>query len=197
MKTKQTCYMCDQISTSREHVPPKCFFLEENEKIGKKIQRYNLITVPSCSDHNNSTSADDQYLLFVITSHIGNNFLAQKLFSTRVVRAIQRRPAMLGFISNRFPVRVNGRESIAYIINQDRIERTIDKMVRALYFHHVHQKLTRNIITHIPSLLPIHPNRFIDIITKDQKIDKNIQFLLNNCPFARQKADQGIYEQAG
>ena len=37
----ETCYMCDEIATSKEHVPPKCIFPEKKD-IGEDnfLRRY-------------------------------------------------------------------------------------------------------------------------------------------------------------
>ena len=57
MPILETCYMCDSIATTREHVPPKCLFPEKKD-IGDDIYRQNLITVPSCDKHNTSKSQE-------------------------------------------------------------------------------------------------------------------------------------------
>lgn len=54
------CYRCNNIATSVEHVPAKCFFPKEHRK--------NLITVPSCEQHNNETSKDDEYVRGIIVA---------------------------------------------------------------------------------------------------------------------------------
>lgn len=50
-----TCYMCDAEATTVEHVPPKCIFPESKDlsSTDKLLDfRKQLITVPSCDDHN-------------------------------------------------------------------------------------------------------------------------------------------------
>src|SRR5437588_3137057 len=47
-----SCYCCDRPKTSREHVPPLCFFPDEKDKKGAPKYRKNLIRVPSCDQHN-------------------------------------------------------------------------------------------------------------------------------------------------
>ena len=51
------CYFCGKEATSKEHVPPKSFFPDKDK------HRLNLITVPSCHDHNNKKSGTDEYIL--------------------------------------------------------------------------------------------------------------------------------------
>jgi len=52
-----SCYFqgCDEKATTKEHVPPKCFFPDD-----EKVQ---LITVGSCPLHNNAKSHNDTYAL--------------------------------------------------------------------------------------------------------------------------------------
>lgn len=63
------CYRCNNIATSVEHAPAKCFFPIEHRK--------NLITVPSCEQHNNETSKDDEYVRGIIVASKGNNETAR------------------------------------------------------------------------------------------------------------------------
>lgn len=56
-KNQRTCYRCSAPATTREHFPPRCFFPKGE---GLNLQ---LKTVPSCKEHNNDKSSDDQYLL--------------------------------------------------------------------------------------------------------------------------------------
>jgi hypothetical protein len=69
----QSCYMCDQPGTSREHVPPKCFFPEKKDLPPDVDFRVNLITVASRDEHNLRMSGDDQYVLLVIVGNWQNN----------------------------------------------------------------------------------------------------------------------------
>ena len=52
-----SCYYqgCQRRGTTREHIPPKSFFPND--------QRNQLLTVTSCELHNNSKSSDDIYVL--------------------------------------------------------------------------------------------------------------------------------------
>jgi hypothetical protein len=88
MTEPQTCYMCDQISTSREHVPPRCLFPEAKDVQGQF--REDLITVPSCEDHNSSKSSDDEFLLVSLAGIVGNNSVGYLHKFTKVDRAIYR-----------------------------------------------------------------------------------------------------------
>jgi len=63
------CYFCGENAQSKEHVPARCFF-PENESYRKQ-----LITVPSCEKHNEDTSVDDEYVASTSTMLLHfNNF---------------------------------------------------------------------------------------------------------------------------
>lgn len=65
------CYWCDKKATSDEHVPLDVYFL--------KTRMYgieNLITVPSCDEHNMQKSQLDEYLTVTLYGKVGNNGLA-------------------------------------------------------------------------------------------------------------------------
>ena len=78
---EKTCYMCDRIATSKEHVPPKCLFPKGGERI----------TVPSCDLHNGKKSDDDEYLMLFLTRIFGVNAVATEIANTKVYRALQRK----------------------------------------------------------------------------------------------------------
>ncbi|MDC5072991.1 hypothetical protein NRA08_18095, partial [Acinetobacter baumannii] len=68
-----TCYMCDAEATTVEHVPPKCIFPESKDlsSADKLLDfRKQLITVPSCDDHNGKKSKDDEYLFCMLAISI-------------------------------------------------------------------------------------------------------------------------------
>jgi hypothetical protein len=86
IKSKESCYACDSSSTSREHVPPKCLFPAD---LGVDLRK-NLITVPSCNEHNGKKSDDDEFLLASLAGIIGCNDIGMLHKFTKVDRAIRR-----------------------------------------------------------------------------------------------------------
>jgi hypothetical protein len=68
------CYYqgCEDPATTREHVPPKAFFPED--------QRSQLLTVPSCAKHNNAKSPDDIYALAHICMNAAPANRAREVF---------------------------------------------------------------------------------------------------------------------
>lgn len=85
---EEKCYMCDDIATSIEHVPPKCLF--PSSKDSGENYRVNLITVPSCDKHNGQKSHDDEFLMVSIAGIIGNNSIGYQHYNGKIQRALKR-----------------------------------------------------------------------------------------------------------
>ena len=138
-----SCYACTNLATTREHVPPACLFPEVKDAPGSADLRRNLITVPSCEEHNLRKAGDDEYLLFVLAFNLPANPTAELQLSTKVARAIGRRPALARSIlreGERVLV-IDDRtrevyESGQFNLDGARFDRTLDLIARGLYFHH-------------------------------------------------------------
>jgi hypothetical protein len=87
--TLETCYMCERVPSCTEHVPPKCLFPEKKD-VGSDSFRKNLITVPSCDEHNSKKSDDDEFLMVSIAGIVGNNSIGYIHNMTKVNRALRR-----------------------------------------------------------------------------------------------------------
>ena len=125
MRPQPSCYRCGKPATTNEHVPPKSFFPR-----GGNLQ---LKTVPSCQEHNNGKSGDDQYLLTHITMHAakGDN-LAKRLFLRSVVPQLERSALFRQRIAGDRVERGDG--SVAYPVDTARCDRFFDHLCYALYF---------------------------------------------------------------
>lgn len=82
--------MCDNIATSREHVPPLCLFPEIKDTKGINFRK-NLITVPSCDIHNSKKSDDDEFLMLSLSGLIKNNPIGSFHQLTKANRAVRRK----------------------------------------------------------------------------------------------------------
>lgn len=80
--------MCVSLATSREHVPPLCLF-PESKDVGGKDYRRNLITVPSCDEHNSKKKSDDEFLMVSLAGIIGNNSTGYRQRFSKVDRALR------------------------------------------------------------------------------------------------------------
>jgi hypothetical protein len=165
--------MCDKEATSAEHVPPKCFFPEKKDLPPGLDYRVNLITVPSCDDHNSSKSQDDEYMLLVLISHFENNIAAQRQFTKKMLRAIKRRPTLLQLLANHRPARVDGQPTIVFTVNRERFDRYINLIVRALHFNHYGEKWLDPILSQSPALFAVGGSSYQPI----SDVNRGIQYL--------------------
>lgn len=142
----QTCYMCERPATSDEHVPPKCLFPEEKDLPKGVSLRKDLIKVPSCDIHNTKRSKDDEYLLYVLSMNIANNAVAFRQFSTKILRAVDRRPGLMqSILSGQQEVVAVDRTGTAHnalMVKADmsRIYKCFNQMARALYYKEFQEK---------------------------------------------------------
>jgi hypothetical protein len=177
MTSAATCYMCDSVETSREHVPPLCFF-PEAKKFGQDLRR-NLITVPSCDQHNSQKSKDDEFLRSVILMTPGNNEAGQHQFAWKLLPATSRKPHAYRpfFIDKGTVAQGKGR---ALQINRDRFNRCIDHLARALFFHAYKRKWKLPIITFSPNFFSgINLDDMVPHQPSMRAIEASRQFLSN------------------
>jgi hypothetical protein len=135
-KTKGRCYVCGKPAISRDHVPPKALFPEARADKGPDAVDYrkNLVTVPSCADHNEARSLDDQYAGFVLALNLGVNGVATEHFIDRIVPALERRPALIRlFFRDAQRIRVDGQETMSYTVDLPRWEAGIRKITAGAY----------------------------------------------------------------
>lgn len=127
MNQPKQCYMCDENPTSREHVPPKCLF--------KKGFKENLITVPSCNEHNLNKSHDDEYLKDILGSCIieSDNNEYQNALKNSIDRSYERNSNFRKDIINS-TFTING--EFAKIVDRERLENIFHHIVSGLLFHH-------------------------------------------------------------
>lgn len=142
----ESCYMCDELAVSREHVPPLCIFPEKKDLDDSENLRVNLITVPSCDKHNSKKSKDDELMLFVLTLSIVNNQTAKQQGITKILRAVLRNPDLPKyFFSEEVHVSaIDSKENIMSTsmvkIDFQRFLRATTQMAKALYRHHFDKK---------------------------------------------------------
>lgn len=126
-KKQLTCYRCSAVATTREHVPPRCFFPKGS---GLNLQ---LKTVPSCSAHNNDKSADDQYLLAHICMNASKGpSLARDIFERSIVTQLQRSAKFHSTIADGSEHGANG--TWRYKVDLQRFDNFFDHLCWALYF---------------------------------------------------------------
>src|SRR2546430_397757 len=124
-----TCYWCEKAATSRDHVPPVTLF--------PKGRRTNLITVPSCYDHNEALSEGDEKFRFYLQA-CSDSPDALKLFETKTMRGLTRSEAAkqtAKLFEGSLRVLVPGGETRALQVNAAEQNLFFEKIVCGLYFH--------------------------------------------------------------
>lgn len=139
---KKECYWCGAPATSKEHIPPKCLFPEEKDigKIYNSNFRKDLITVPSCDEHNNQKSGDDEILCACLSCVFGANGIAYIHSHTKLSRAFSRNPNLITssfkilkedtikIEEHSFPVAIAE-------VNNIKMLRAFEGIARGLYLH--------------------------------------------------------------
>jgi hypothetical protein len=120
-----------------------------------KDYRKNLITVPSCDQHNTAKSKEDQFLLFIALLHYGINPVVQKLFSRKFDRTLEVSPGLAANLRDPRRVAINGSESVAFHIDNVRLGSIMENIARALHYHEYHEKWCGQMFIVIPSLFDV------------------------------------------
>lgn len=128
------CYACDRRATTREHVPPLCLFPQE--------YRSNLVTVPSCSAHNNANSKDVEYarnVLVCASKELGPESAA--VFA-RMMRSMERRPAIVDTtFPDLHPIEFGGEQTGYFSIDLHRFNRIMVAIAQALHYRDLGSKV--------------------------------------------------------
>jgi len=133
--------MCTNETHSKEHVPAKGFFPEEER------YRKNLITVRSCAEHNENTSKDDQYIRDVVVMSAFGSIIAEKQYINKTHPNLIQQPDYLKlFLVETLKVVLGGYTTTAFSIDRDRFNRTVRKYAYGIYYYkfkkHWRRKLT-------------------------------------------------------
>jgi hypothetical protein len=119
--------MCDAVAVGREHTPPLCFFPDG--------YRRNLVTVPSCDNHNSKNSKDVEYIRNVISTQHGTNEAGTQVFEA-AKRSFDYRPSLFHrTFPELMPVQVDGSETGAFQVDLARHRNVMKAIAYALYFH--------------------------------------------------------------
>jgi hypothetical protein len=173
--------MCERPATSLEHVPPRCIFPEAKD-LGVDYRK-SLITVPSCDTHNMEKSGDDEYLMMVLTCNIINNTVAMKQIETKILRAWERNPCLAELLLrvNR-PVVANGTLTLACKVDFNRVSRSLDWLVRGLYYNEYKKKLLAELRIEIPAMLSFGGENAVRSNRIRSDIGAEVNRVLSNLP---------------
>jgi hypothetical protein len=135
MEFGECIYCGEQRELTRDHVPPRCLF--------SKPRPSDLITVPCCAHCNGDFQKHDEYFRIAITTGIDlEKFPKENADSVRALKNLAR-PASLGFARSLLenyepkPARIT--------INAQRIEITLYRIARGIFFHHKNVRIPENI----------------------------------------------------
>ncbi|MCY7276563.1 MAG: hypothetical protein LH702_23230 [Phormidesmis sp. CAN_BIN44] len=179
---KVQCYCCEKLATTKDHIPPKCFFPGKKQpSSGSPDYRVNLITVPACAEHNNSRSIDDEYTAAVVIMNSRSD-LASTMFKSKWVHTLLGREdkGFLGkrifstarsakVISNKNSILIP-HKTLAISYEMKRIERVIESIARALYYVEsgYQEKWTNSCVIRSPNFLNRDLSYSQDAHTLDQ-----------------------------
>lgn len=197
----KTCYMCSNIATSTEHVPPRCLFPEKKDLPAGMELRKQLITVPSCDSHNASKSHDDEYLLYVLLLNIPNNETAKNHFFTKVKRAIERNPSIIKkFSEKQIPVvakdTVTGEihQTIAVQVDESRLNNSLEHIGRALYFHEYGTQWNGKVSAFPHFLLNITQPNAAELNKPNEQMQKLVELTMQESPMKGENQEVFCYQ---
>ncbi len=134
--------MCEREATTVEHTPPRCIFPERKDTATGIDYRKNLITVPSCDEHNTARSRDDEYLLHVLAASMTSSDVGLTQYLSKVKRSFERNPSLINSLPvaniptmRYLPHKAAWEEGYEVKPENDRIDTVICSCARALYFH--------------------------------------------------------------
>lgn len=149
-----SCYFCEKAATSAEHVPPACLFPEQKDLDDGVDYRRNLITVPSCDEHNSQKSKDDEYVQLILVNGYFNNKAGQDHFKSKLFRALSRRPALLATLyAGAEPVTVDGVPTVAVTVDRERFIRAMERIVQGLCVKFSGERWQKDFMIQTPALL--------------------------------------------
>ena len=139
--------MCESEATSDEHAPPKCLFPERKDLPPGADYRINLITVPSCDEHNSLKSQHDEYLLQALAGSYTSSQVGLDQFIGKVRRSFERTPKKASsFVQRSRPVLLRRsaedewEQGAEVSVEGERLDLVLENCARALYFHETASK---------------------------------------------------------
>ena len=136
------CYNCGtREATTLDHVISKTLIPEPRPN--------NLLTVPACQECNGGFSKDEEYLRDRLSAAVGGYDFEAPATWDKAWRSMQRPKAKgkkFGLFRDVFklpaPVETkDGPSDSAVLMNKQRVNRVVEKMVRGFYFHHFKKPL--------------------------------------------------------
>lgn len=150
------CYFqgCSNEGNTKEHIPPKSFFPEE--------QREQLITVRSCREHNNEKSGDDLYTLAQICLNSSPRNMSREVFIKSVAPQLRyNKDSLKKLLVHDSILLKNG--SVRYKVDVSRLNNFFNALSCGLINHITKEQLPENY-----SMKNIYHNLVDDSISAQQ-----------------------------
>jgi len=153
------CAICGaKKATTVDHVPPKGIFPKP---------RPDLITVPACLSCNNSASKHDEAFRVFLSLHVGiTSPLTQSLWND-ALKSLKHNYKLYSDIMNTTKkVVLHTKTSninntgMAFCWNSEAHDRTIERMIRGLYFYHFDEILANRVIIKVQWLRSLNEDIF-------------------------------------
>jgi hypothetical protein len=133
---KTLCCLCGKRpATTTDHVPPKCIF--------PTPRPLNVITVRTCEECNESTSQSDEEFRVFVNLFVGKTSPeSEHLWKSHTLSTVRSNRRLLqkaltafqpGYVTSKHGIILDERKLVVW---DDAPNRVLEKIVRALYFHH-------------------------------------------------------------
>ena len=131
------CYFqgCAKEGSTKEHIPPKAFF--------PKNQRYQLITVRSCKDHNTEKSGNDLYALAQICLNSSPRNQSREVFMKCIVPQLGYNEDAFRKLLIRDSVPLK-KGAVKYKVDVQRLDNFFDALSCGLIYHVAKEQLPQN-----------------------------------------------------
>lgn len=160
MEAAKTCYMCDELGSTREHIPPLCCFPKQDLASSEKLFQENhrkgqLLTVPSCRMHNSGKSQDDELILFTTACSESANAVGHAVARYRNAVTRDRNDRFLRWLSHVSDTIIHTdpdgtwRRSGTFIVPIKRYLRALDRVGLGLYYH-IHKARFHGLVRSYP-----------------------------------------------
>ncbi|TGL13081.1 hypothetical protein EHQ42_14920 [Leptospira levettii] len=127
MNKDDICYYCGKKATTREHIPPQSFF--------PKSQKLNLVTIPSCDDHNSKKTNKDEYVRNYISIHRSVREKGYEKFEEKTRSAFKKNKKLQNALENAEKVQLDGEETGIFIAKKEIFDDFFDHLASGIFYH--------------------------------------------------------------
>ena len=167
------CYFqgCSEPGVTKEHIPPKSFFPQG--------QRNQLLTVPSCTYHNNDKSNDDLYALAQVCINASPDNGAQAIFLKTVAPQLgYNEAAFRKLLASKSVPLADG--SVEYSVDSERLDRFFSALSFGIVYKACGAPLPSNYeVAHI-----YHSLRYTNESPEQEMVRRLVESLYSGAPMS-------------